>query len=77
MPVVAEMPNVINVSDFALASTLECGQAFRWSRTPDGWFEGVVGKEVWQLRQRNHDIEWKVVSPISHRPTPPPVSRYL
>src|ERR1043166_9391601 len=57
MAVVAEMPNVINVSDFALASTLECGQAFRWSRTADGWFEGVVGKEVWRLRQIDGVLE--------------------
>jgi N-glycosylase/DNA lyase len=71
------MPNVINVSDFALAGTLECGQAFRWSRTADGWFEGVVGREVWHLRQRNLEVEWKVVSPISHHPSPIGVSRYL
>jgi len=51
MALVAEMPNRINVSDFNLACTLECGQAFRWSRSADGWFEGVVGKEIWHLRQ--------------------------
>jgi N-glycosylase/DNA lyase len=45
------MPNRINVSDFDLASTLECGQAFRWKREADGWFVGVVGREVWRLRQ--------------------------
>ena len=53
------MPNVINVSDFALAGTLECGQAFRWHRGSDGWFEGVVGREVWRLRQQNHVLEWQ------------------
>ena len=77
MTFVAEMPNQINVSDFNLANTLECGQAFRWSRTPDGWFEGVVGKEVWHLRQRNPEVEWKIVSPISHHPSPIAVVRYL
>ena len=37
----------------------------------------VVGKEVWHLHQRNHEVEWKVVSPISPRPSPIAVSRYL
>jgi N-glycosylase/DNA lyase len=45
------MPNAINVSDFSLATTLECGQAFRWQRHADGWFVGVVGKQIWRLRQ--------------------------
>jgi len=45
------MPNAINVSDFSLALTLDCGQAFRWQHHADGWFVGVVGKEIWRLRQ--------------------------
>jgi N-glycosylase/DNA lyase len=45
------MTNLINVSDFSLATTLECGQAFRWQRHADGWFIGIVGHEVWRLRQ--------------------------
>ena len=52
------MSNLINVADFFLAGTLECGQAFRWNRAPDGWFEGVVGNEVWRLRQRDRVLEW-------------------
>src|SRR6266403_5271139 len=53
------MPNLINVSDFALASTVECGQAFRWSRTADCWFEGVVGRRVIRLRQHPNSVEWE------------------
>jgi N-glycosylase/DNA lyase len=53
------MPNLINVSDFALASTVECGQAFRWSRTADCWFEGVVGRQVIRLRQHPNSVEWE------------------
>ena len=53
------MPNLINVADVALASTLECGQAFRWSRTADCWFEGVVGSRVVRLRQHPQTIEWE------------------
>jgi N-glycosylase/DNA lyase len=63
------MSNTINVSDFSLATTLECGQAFRWQRHADGWFVGVVGKEIWRLRQENHVVEWNVVSAISHQPS--------
>jgi N-glycosylase/DNA lyase len=53
------MPNLINVSDFALASTVECGQAFRWSRTADCWFEGVVGRRVLRVRQHPNSVEWE------------------
>lgn len=41
----------INVSDFDLPATLECGQAFRWQRGADGWYTGVVGGQIWRLRQ--------------------------
>lgn len=54
------MANLINVSDFNLASTLECGQAFRWSRTANGWFEGVVGRRVMCLRQHPGCIQWEL-----------------
>jgi N-glycosylase/DNA lyase len=52
------MPELINVSDLNLAATLECGQAFRWRRDADGWHVGVVGKEIWRLRQDGEQIEW-------------------
>lgn len=45
------MTNRINVTDFNLAATLECGQAFRWSRDPDGGYTGVIGHRVCRLRQ--------------------------
>jgi N-glycosylase/DNA lyase len=49
----------INVSDFSLEATLDCGQAFRWLHADDGWFVGVVGREVWRLRQQGSALEWK------------------
>jgi N-glycosylase/DNA lyase len=52
------MTRRINVSDFDLAATLECGQAFRWTRDADGWFTGIVGREVWRLRQEDGVLEW-------------------
>jgi len=67
------MPNLINVSDFALASTVECGQAFRWSRTTDCWFEGVVGRRVLRVRQYPNSVEWES-SPQADKKV---VARYL
>jgi N-glycosylase/DNA lyase len=72
------MPNRINVSDFNLARTLECGQAFRWKRAADCWFEGIVGKTVWRLRQPSpQELDWDVVSPFTHRPSPIAAHSYL
>jgi N-glycosylase/DNA lyase len=65
------MANRINVSDFSLATTLECGQAFRWQRAADGWFVGIVGKEIWRLRQIDDGLEWNCSRETSSRPAPP------
>jgi N-glycosylase/DNA lyase len=58
----------INVPDFDLAATLDCGQAFRWKRGGDAWYVGVVGREVWRLRQEGHTLEWET----DPKPTPNP-----
>jgi N-glycosylase/DNA lyase len=50
----------INVSNFDLAATLECGQAFRWRRDADGWFTGIVGQRVLRLRQLGDALEGDV-----------------
>ena len=57
---VAEIVLRINVSDFDLAATLECGQAFRWQRAPDGWFTGVVGRRALRVRQVGNMLEGDV-----------------
>jgi N-glycosylase/DNA lyase len=36
---------------FNLDETLACGQVFRWDRTADGWWYGVVGNRVLKIRQ--------------------------
>lgn len=54
------MTRRINVADFDLAATLECGQAFRWTRAADGWFVGVVGRRVLRLRQVGQTLEGDV-----------------
>ena len=50
------MPARINVTDFDLAATLECGQAFRWQRESDDWFTGIVAGQVRRVRQL-HNVE--------------------
>src|SRR5271157_5185092 len=37
---------------FSLDQTLGCGQVFRWDRTPDGCWRGVVGDRVIRCRQK-------------------------
>ena len=51
------MPERINVADFDLASTLMCGQAFRWTSGSDGWFTGIVGQRACRLRQTGNLLE--------------------
>jgi len=43
---------------FALDSTLGCGQVFRWNRTEDGWWYGVVGDRVIRCRQEGVILTW-------------------
>jgi N-glycosylase/DNA lyase len=64
------MTGRINVSDFDLATTLECGQAFRWRRAADGWFECVVGSEFWRMRQSGGVLEWDWSRETLSRPAP-------
>jgi len=41
---------------FHLDTTLGCGQVFRWDRTEDGWWHGVVGTRVIRIRQDNNRL---------------------
>ena len=51
------MPRQIHVTDFDLAASLMCGQAFRWTAGADGWFTGIVGQRVCRLRQTGKLLE--------------------
>lgn len=42
---------VFNVTDFDLAQTLDCGQAFRWKEQADGSFEGVAFGKLINFKQ--------------------------
>jgi len=47
------MPGITLSHDqqFSLDQTLGCGQVFRWDRTDDGWWYGVIGERVIRIRQ--------------------------
>lgn len=42
-----------------LDTTLACGQAFRWRRTQDGFWQGVVGDRLVRLRVEDGVLYWK------------------
>jgi N-glycosylase/DNA lyase len=52
------MPSIILHPDepFNLDATLACGQVFRWNRTNDGWWYGIVGNRVIKIRQNGQKI---------------------
>lgn len=51
----ASLTQTFTVSDYDLAATLSCGQAFRWERTDKGW-AGVVGGRWIELVQSGETI---------------------
>ncbi|WP_044975985.1 DNA glycosylase [Ruminococcus sp. HUN007] len=46
---------IVSQNCFDLAQTLDCGQAFRWSRRPDGAFEGDFLNEHLVISQQSSD----------------------
>jgi len=52
------MPTITLRQDqpFSLDATLSCGQCFRWDRTIDGWWYGVVGGRVIKIRQDDNKL---------------------
>jgi N-glycosylase/DNA lyase len=44
---------------FSLDQTLSCGQVFRWDRTGDGWWYGVIGRRVVRIRQAGMRLTFK------------------
>jgi len=55
------MPEIIltHNQQFSLDQTLGCGQVFRWDRTGDGWWYGVVGDRVIRIRQEGNRLTFK------------------
>lgn len=44
---------------FSLDHTLGCGQVFRWERADDGWWYGVVGRNVIKIRQEGKKLSFE------------------
>ena len=45
---------------FNLKLNLKMGQAFRWRECDDGWFSGVLGANLYHIRQIDGGIEYRV-----------------
>lgn len=48
--------HIKNVSNFDLAQTLDCGQAFRWSQNENGVWSGIAFGKYIELCEKNGDI---------------------
>jgi N-glycosylase/DNA lyase len=48
---------------FDLDTTLSCGQVFRWDRTGEGWWHGVVGNRVLNIRQDSRRLTFTGAPP--------------
>lgn len=46
----------LNISSFDLEKTLDCGQAFRWKKQPDGSFVGAALSHAAKITQNNDEI---------------------
>ena len=46
----------LNIPEFSLKDTLNCGQCFRWEELPDGSFRGIVGGRSISVRQLGDDV---------------------
>jgi len=44
---------------FDLNLTLSCGQAFRWEKTADGWWQGVVDRRAVRIRQERDRLTFE------------------
>ncbi|MBQ8028217.1 MAG: DNA-3-methyladenine glycosylase 2 [Clostridia bacterium] len=47
---------------FDVGLTVDCGQSFRWKKTGDGIFKGIVGGKVIEIEEKNEKITFKNVS---------------
>jgi len=54
--------NLSHDQQFSLDQTLGCGQVFRWDRTVEGWWYGVVGGRVIKIRQDGQRITFEGTS---------------
>eukprot|EP00879_Flechtneria_rotunda_P007898 GHRR01008275.1.p1 GENE.GHRR01008275.1~~GHRR01008275.1.p1 ORF type:complete len:589 (+),score=236.26 GHRR01008275.1:58-1824(+) len=48
--------------ELLLSNTLPTGQSFRWRKTAEDTFTGVLGQRVVEIRQLNDDVEYRVLA---------------
>lgn len=64
MPILTQHPD----QPFDLDATLACGQVFRWDRSADGWWYGIIGSRVIKIRQDGDRLTYAgVPAPFIHR----------
>ena len=51
--------------EYALAATLDSGQAFRWRRQPDASWEGVIGSRWVRLRYEPEQLLAETAAPVA------------
>ena len=49
-----------SAKELRLDNTLPTGQSFRWRRTAEGWYVGVIGQRVVSIRQDDDDVSYRV-----------------
>jgi len=54
---------VVRAADFSLDHTLDSGQAFRWRRSGDGVWSGIIGQQLVRVRQDGERIEVEADEP--------------
>ena len=57
-----EYIKVTGLGDFSLATTLDCGQCFRWEADENGVFSGITGKNGCRIAQFGEEIRLYGVS---------------
>src|SRR5512145_194240 len=60
----AHVQTFFPATDYDLAATLTCGQAFRWEQRASGW-EGVVGGHWVRLEAQPAGIQARTAEPVS------------
>lgn len=48
-------------TELCLNLTLNCGQSFRWKQLDDGSWIGVLKERLWNVKQDNHSLFYKVL----------------
>lgn len=62
-------------AELQLDFTLPTGQSFRWQRTGDGEFTGVIGQRVVSMRRRHQGVQQRLLSSLANKRRAQPSAR--